>query len=300
VKKRPSISHATEQRHPASRNLDRLDTRAILRRMNREDTRIAAAVRAELPAIARAVDAIVRGIASGGRLIYVGAGTSGRLAVMDAAECPPTFGVAANTVCAVLAGGHRALRGAVEDAEDSFDQGAHDLAALRVGPRDTVVCLAASGETPYPRGAMRYARRRGAVAVAITANSESSLARLAHIAIVPRTGPELVAGSTRLKAGTAQKMVLNMLSTAAMVRLGHVYDNWMIDVALTNQKLRARACRILEQAAGVSPSAAAHALRQSHNNARVALVMLKKRVKPAEARRRLEMMRGNLRAALGE
>ncbi len=290
----------TEQRNPASRGLDRLSSEKILRVMNREDAKVARAVAREIPAIARAVDAIVRAIRNGGRLFYVGAGTSGRLAVFDAAECPPTFGTSPRLVQALIAGGRRALTGAVEGAEDSHANGARDLRRKKLTPRDVVVGIAASGATPYVLGALAYARKRRAVTVAITSNSGSPLARAARIPIVPAVGPEVLSGSTRLKAGTAQKLVLNMLSTAAMARLGHVYDNWMIDVALTNQKLRRRGLRILAEASGRRPSAAAHALRQSGHDLRAALVMLKRGVTAREARNLLRRAGGNLRRALGE
>jgi N-acetylmuramic acid 6-phosphate etherase len=268
--------------------------------MNREDAGVAVAVRREIPAIARAVEAIVSSIERGGRLIYVGAGSSGRMAVMDAVECPPTFGISPQTVRAVIAGGSRALRTAVEGAEDSSAAGVRDLAALRVTGRDVVVGIAASGGTPYVLGALRHAKSVGAVTIGVTSNPQSPLAQTASIAIVPTTSAEIIAGSTRLKAGTAQKSVLNMLSTAAMIRLGHVYDNWMIDVAQTNAKLRRRAIAILEQAAGVKTPAAARALRDARGNSRVALVMLKTGVNLAQARRRLTISGSNLRAALGE
>ena len=290
----------TEQRNPASRGLDRLSSKKILRVMNREDAKVARAVAREIPAIARAVDAIVRAIRSGGRLFYVGAGTSGRLAVLDAAECPPTFGTSPRLVQAVIAGGRRAITGAVEGAEDSYAKGARDLRRNKLTPRDVVVGIAASGATPYVLGALDYARKRRAVTVAITSNPGSPLARAARIQIVPQVGPEILTGSTRLKAGTGQKLVLNMLSTAAMVRLGHVYDNWMIDVALTNQKLRRRGLRILSEASGRQPSAAAHALRQSGHDLRAALVMLKRGVTAREARNLLRRAGGNLRRALGK
>jgi N-acetylmuramic acid 6-phosphate etherase len=290
----------TEKRNPASRGLDQLSSREILRRMNREDARVAAAVRREIPAIVRAVDAIIQSIESGGRLIYAGAGSSGRIAVMDAAECPPTFGISPRTVRAVIAGGNRALRGAVEGAEDSPLSGARDMAALAVGPRDAVVTIAASGTTPYVLGALRRARSLGARTIALTGNPSSPAARAADISIALRTGAEMIAGSTRLKAGTAQKLVLNMLSTAAMVRLGHVYDNLMIDVAQTNAKLRRRAVAILEQATGARKSVAARALHKAGGNSRAALVMLRTGANLAEARRRLKMAGNNLRIALGE
>ena len=288
----------TEQRNSRSRGLDRIPTLKILRLLNREDARVATAVRRELPKIARAVDAIVRSFRSGGRLIYVGAGSSGRLGVLDAVECPPTFGTPPRMVQALIAGGEKAIRKAVEGAEDSAAAGARDLAAAGIARSDLVVGIAASGTTPYVLGALRLARRRGAVTVGVTSNPRSPLARLARIAIAPKTGPEVIAGSSRLKAGTAQKMVLNMLSTASMARLGRVYENWMIHVALTNQKLRQRAARILEESAGVSASAAAHALRQAKHNLPAALVMLKTGAGAPQARKWLAKSGGNVRLAL--
>lgn len=290
----------TEHRHPASRNLDRMSARAIVQLMNREDRSVARAVQHELPAIARAVDAIVRAIQSGGRLIYLGAGSSGRLAILDSAECPPTFGVSKKLVVALIAGGKRAIAGAVEGAEDSTANGARDLHKIGLKKKDVVVGIAASGTTPYVLSALRYARKRGAVTVALTSNPRMPIAKHAKIVIAPRVGPEVLTGSTRLKAGTAQKMVLNMLSTAAMARLGHVYENLMIDVVLTNKKLARRALRLLAEASGRDLSAARHALRQAGNNLRVALVMLKRRSNAAEARKFLSRARGNLRIAMGE
>ena len=277
-----------------------MTTRELLRLINREDARVAAAVEREVPRIARAVEAIVRALGRGGRLIYVGAGTSGRLATLDAAECPPTFGVPPGVVTAVVAGGRRALTRAVERAEDSTAQGARDLAAKRVSARDVVVGLSASGLTPYVLGALASARRRGALTVGVTSNGRAPLARVSEITIAPQVGAEVIAGSTRMKAGTAQKLVLNMLSTAAMARLGHVYDNWMIDVALTNRKLRQRGLRILVEATGASVAEAARALRQAKHDLRVALVMLKTGAEAAQARRRLKQAGGILRKALGE
>jgi N-acetylmuramic acid 6-phosphate etherase len=288
----------TEQRNPRSRGLDRKSTLEILRALNREDASVALAVRRELPQIARAVDAITKALRHGGALFYIGAGTSGRLAVLDAAECPPTFGTPPGMVRAIIAGGERALRQAVEGAEDSAANAARDLRRAGVSRRDVVVGIAASGTTAYVLSALDFARRRGAVTVGVTSNPRSPVARKARISIAPDTGPEAVAGSTRLKAGTAQKMVLNLLSTASMVRLGRVYENWMVHVALTNQKLRRRGARILEEAAGVSLSAAEHALRQSGHNLPVALVMLKTGASAPDARRRLAETSGNVREAL--
>jgi len=230
----------------------------------------------EIPAIVRAVDVIVGALRSGGRLIYVGAGTSGRLATLDAAEIPPTFGVSVKLVQAVIAGGRRALTDAVEGAEDSLKAGARDLRAKRVMSRDVVVGITASGTTPYVLGALKHARRYGAVTIALTANRGTPAMRVARIAIAPQTGPEVVTGSTRMKAGTAQKMVLNMLSTATMVRLGRVCDNWMIGVAHTNRKLRARGVRILQEATGASVSESRRALRQAGDDVGRAMERLKK------------------------
>ncbi|HEY1865458.1 MAG TPA: N-acetylmuramic acid 6-phosphate etherase [Candidatus Acidoferrales bacterium] len=284
----------------AGAGLDQLSTRAIVEAIHREDTTVARAVRRELPAITRAIDAIVHALANGGRLIYVGAGTSGRLAVLDAAECPPTFGVPARLVTAVIAGGRRALTDAAEDIEDSAVRGQRDLVAKRLTARDIVVGITASGATPYVLGALRFARRIGATTIGVTANRRSPVARLAGITIAAQTGAEVIEGSTRMKAGTAQKMILNLLSTTAMVRLGHVYHHWMVDVALTNRKLRQRGVRILQEAAGATAALATSALRQADSNLRVALVMLKTKATAAEAARRLRSARGNLRRALGE
>jgi len=269
-----------------------------LRILNREDAHVASAVRRELPKIARAVDAIVDAFRKGGRLFYLGAGTSGRLAVLDAAECPPTFGTPPSMVQAIIAGGKRAMLHAVEGAEDSAANGARDLAKARLTRRDVVVGIAASGTTPYVLGGLKFARKRGAATIGLTSNPDSPLARQAQIAIAPRTGPEAIAGSTRMKAGTAQKMVLNMLSTASMVRLGRVYENRMIYLIATNEKLRRRSAWILEETAGVNASTAAHALRQTGHDLPLALVMLKTGSGAAEARQLLRESGGNVRQAL--
>ena len=272
----------------------------IVRLMNREDRKVAEAVKRELPAIARAVDAIVEAMRGGGRLIYVGAGSSGRMAVLDAAEVPPTFGVTHEAIRAFIAGGRQAVTGAVEGAEDAAHAGVTALRGARVGKGDVVLGIAASGTTPYVLAAIKYARGRGATTIAITSNEQMPLAKLAKIAINVEIGPEVLTGSTRLKAGTAQKMVLNMLSTAAMVKLGHAYENLMIDAVLTNEKLQERAVRILMEASGASVSAAEDALRAAGHNMRVGLVMLKLGVGAGEARKKLAGARGDLRRALGE
>jgi N-acetylmuramic acid 6-phosphate etherase len=290
----------TEQRLAASRNLDRMTTAEIVRLMNREDRKVAEAVGRELPAIARAVDAIVEAMRLGGRLIYVGAGSSGRMAVLDAAEVPPTFGIPHEAIRAFIAGGRYAMTGAVEGAEDATHAGVAALRGARVGKGDVVLGIAASGTTPYVLAAIKYARGRGATTIAITSNEHMPLAQLAQIAISVEIGPEVLTGSTRLKAGTAQKMVLNMLSTAAMVKLGHAYENLMIDAVLTNEKLQERAVRILTEASGASVSAAEDALRAAGHDMRVGLVMLKLNVNAREARKKLAVADGNLRKALGE
>jgi N-acetylmuramic acid 6-phosphate etherase len=292
------LGRATERRNPRTRGLDTKSTLEILRAIQREDATVANAAARAIPAIARAVDAIAQALQRGGRLFYVGAGTSGRLAALDAAEIPPTFGTPARMVQAVIAGGPRALTHAVEGAEDNRAQGARDLAARELNRNDVVVGITASGSTPYVLGALEFARRRRAVTVGMAANSGTPITRLAKISIVTETGPEAIAGSTRMKAGTAQKMVLNMLSTAAMIRMGRVYDNWMIGVALTNRKLQARGLRILAEASGATVAVATRALRQSSHNMGVALIMLKSGVTAREARRRLRGSGGNLRNAL--
>jgi N-acetylmuramic acid 6-phosphate etherase len=284
----------TEHRNSRSRGLDRRSTLDILRVINREDSTVAESVRRQLPHIARAVDAIAKSLERGGTLFYVGAGTSGRLGVLDASECPPTFGTPARMVRAIIAGGNRALRHPIEGAEDSAANGARDLRRAGLSGGDVVVGIAASGSTAYVLGALSVARQKGAVTIGLTSNPRSPVAQKAQISIAPDTGPEVIAGSTRMKAGTAQKMVLNMLSTAAMVRIGRIYGNWMVHVALTNQKLRRRGARILEEAAGVSPSTAEHALRQAGHNLPAALVMLKTGSSAREARQRLAAAGGRV------
>jgi N-acetylmuramic acid 6-phosphate etherase len=290
----------TELRNPASRNLDRMTALQIVRLMNREDRKVAAAVGRELPGIARAVDEIVARMQVGGRLIYVGAGSSGRIAVVDASECPPTFGTSPGLVRALIAGGKKAMTKPVEGAEDSRPNAIRDLKRLKLAAADTVVGIAASGSTPYVVAAVAFAKKRKALTIGISSNRNSQLGKTAAIAITPQVGPEVLTGSTRLKAGTAQKLVLNMLSTAAMVRLGHGYDNLMIDLALTNQKLRNRVKRILMESSGKDVSAVEHALRQTEHNLRLALIMLKRGLTAQKAKRQLAAAKGDLRRALGE
>jgi N-acetylmuramic acid 6-phosphate etherase len=295
---KPTPIKPTEQRNPRTRGLASKSTVDILRAIHREDASVIPAVRAAIPAIGRAVDAIVTAIENGGRLFYVGAGTSGRLATLDAAELPPTFGTPLELVQAVIAGGTRALTHAVEGAEDNRAQGARDLAAAKLSRKDVVVGIAASGSTPYVLGAIEYARKRGAQAIGITSNPGTPLAKWAKIAIVAETGPEAITGSTRMKAGTAQKLILNMISTAAMTRIGRVYDNWMIGVALTNEKLHARGSRILGEATGCDLPAIARALHEAGNDMPTALLMLKRNIDANEARRLLRAAKYNVNAAL--
>ena len=277
-----------------------MTAREIVDLMNREDRKVALAVGKEIPAVARAVEAIVAGIRKGGRLIYVGAGSSGRMAVLDAAECHPTFGTPPTLVQALIAGGRRAITQAVEGAEDDVRRAEHELRTRKLTRNDVVVGVTASGTTPFVLAALKYARGRGATTVAITSNRKMPVARLAKIVIAAEVGPEVLTGSTRMKAGTAQKMVLNMLSTATMTRLGHVYENLMIDVVLTNAKVAKRALRILAEASGKSVSAAEHALRAARHNMRAALVMLKMGVTAPDAKSRLKEAGGELRVALRE
>src|SRR5678815_5329282 len=259
----------------------------MLTLINAEDQKVALAVRDELSYIAAAVDAIAARMQRGGRLIYIGAGTSGRLGVLDASECPPTFGTSPELVVGLIAGGDVALTDAVEGAEDDQMGGAREIAELNVGVNDCVVSIAASGRTPYAIGGLEEAKKRGALTVSIACNRPSPLEELAEIGIAPIVGPEVVSGSTRLKAGTAQKMVLNMISTGVMIRLGKTYSNLMVDLRATNNKLRRRANRIVADAAGVSLEQATQILQESDGEVKTAIVALLANVSPEVARQRL-------------
>ncbi len=265
----------TEQENPNTANLSSLPLATALRLMNDEDTLVANAIGLVLTEVERAIEGIVSRLKSGGRLFYIGTGTSGRLGVLDAAECPPTFGVSPDLVQAVIAGGHEACYRAVEASEDDREAGAHDLKNRGFTKADALVGIAASGRTPYTVGAVSYARELGAFTVAVTCVPHSPITKAAEVNIVPVVGPEVVAGSTRLKAGTAQKMVLNMLSTASMVKLGYVTGNRMTNVQTRNEKLRARAVRIITAETGLEQDAAVKALEAADNDLRVALVMIK-------------------------
>ncbi len=261
----------TEQANPATARIDQLPTEEMLRLINAEDRRVADAVSAEVPNIARAVDGIVDAMRRGGRLFYIGAGTSGRLGVLDAAECPPTFNVPSDRVQGIIAGGEAALARATETTEDDPAIGARDLEARGVTADDVVCGIAASGRTPYVLGAVDFAAKLGALTIGISCTPDSELARRVKIAITPLTGPEVVAGSTRMKAGTATKLVLNMLSTGSFIRLGHVWGNLMVNVQPKNTKLADRARRIIAQAAGVSYEEAGRMLDDAGNNVREAI-----------------------------
>ena len=288
----------TETRNPLTEGIDRLGTLAMVRLINAEDSRVAQAVAAELPAIARAIDAIGERMRLGGRLIYIGAGTSGRLGVLDAAECPPTFSAPPGLVIALIAGGERAITEAVEGAEDDRDAGARDVAGLGVDSCDSVVGIAASGHTPYVLGGMAEARQRGALVISLACAQPSPMAEMAEIAIAPLTGPEVITGSTRLKAGTGQKMVLNMLSTGVMIRLGKTYGNLMVDVQPTNAKLRGRAQRIVAEACGIPIEQAGALLAACDGQVKVAIVAHLAALSPEAACQRLAATGGVVRKAL--
>ena len=279
-------------------DLDLRSTEDLVRAMNEQDALVPAAIAAAAPAIAEAVERIADRMRRGGRLIYVGAGTSGRLGVLDASECPPTFGVDPGLVIGVIAGGDQALTAAVEAAEDSADQGRAAVAKLGTGAEDTVVGIAASGRTPFVIGALQQAAEAGSLTIALACNPGSAIGETADIAIEVVVGPEFIAGSTRLKAGTAQKLVLNMLSTLTMVRLGKTYGNVMIDVQATNEKLHVRAQRTVVTVTGCGLAEATSALEQADGSAKVATLMLLAEVDANEARRRLASRDGDLRAAL--
>jgi N-acetylmuramic acid 6-phosphate etherase len=291
-------SLSTESLNRASEELDAKSALDIARIINREDESVAKAVRKALPEIARAIDAIADAIRKGGRLIYVGAGTSGRVAALDASECPPTFNTSPETVQYVMAGGAKALGSAAEVNEDSPELGQTDISRRRPSARDVVVGVAASGRTPYTIGALKTAKKNGATTVAVTCNSDSPLSQVADIPITVEVGPEVISGSTRMKAGTAQKMVLNMLTTGAMTRLGYVYGNLMVNVSLKNKKLVERGINILEKAAGVDRERAQQALKASNGSVPVALVMVKTGLNVRQAEDRLKAAGGHVRRAI--
>lgn len=288
---------ATEQRNPRTEEIDTVGTEEMLRIINNEDAGVAAAVAEQIPSIARAVDGIVERIRNGGRLIYIGAGTSGRLGVLDASECPPTFNTPPEMVVGLIAGGDHALRHAVEHVEDQPEAGARALKDIDVSANDTVVGIAASGRTPFVLGAIEHANEAGALTVGVCNTGEAKLSELVQIPVAVVPGPEVVTGSTRLKAGTAQKLVLNMLSTGAMIKLGKTYGNLMVDVQPTNQKLRVRSVNIVREATGLSEDDASAAL-EAAGDVKTAIVSSLLHTSPDDARERLKAAQGRVRSAI--
>ena len=288
----------TEELHPATTDLDQKSSLEIANLINAEDATVALAVRRALPQIARAIDVVAAALRQGGRLIYVGAGTSGRIAALDATECPPTFNVDRRTVQFIIAGGPKTLSIANEASEDDTASARAEMAKRKPAKNDVVIGIASSGRTPFTLAALTSARHRGAKTIALTCNRNSPLERAAHFAIVTEVGPEVLAGSSRMKAATAHKMVLNMISTGAMTRLGYVYGNLMVNVAPKNQKLVDRAIAILERATGADHATASHALRTSGNRTPVALVMLAAHVNRPQAAEALKKSKGNVRRAI--
>lgn len=288
----------TESRNPASEDLDRMTALEIVRLINREDAKIISAIVERAPEIASAIDRISASLGDGGRLIYVGAGTSGRLGVLDASECPPTFNADPNDVVGIIAGGDFALRNAVEGAEDSVANGASDLERISLNESDIVTGIAASGGTPYVLGALEYAKQIGAGTIALTCNADSAIGAIADIDIAVVVGPEVLAGSTRMKAGTATKMVLNMLTTGAMVRLGKTFGNLMVDLRASNKKLEDRSIRIVSSITGLSEQQALDVLQRCDGEVKTAIACQKLDLGPDDARKHLARFGGQLRSAL--
>ena len=288
----------TEQRNPNSMHVDSLSALEIVQLMNEEDKQVPLAIEKCLPQIAQAVERIVAAFQQGGRLVYIGAGTSGRLGVLDASECPPTFGVSPEMVKGIIAGGERALRHPIEGAEDSKAQALVDLQTIQFSSKDVLVGIAASGRTPYVIGALEYAKSLGSVTVSIASNPNSAMANIVDIAIDTVVGPEVLTGSSRLKSGTAQKLVLNMLTTASMILMGKCYQNLMVDVQASNEKLKARAIRIVMQATDCDKALAEETLKQADQNAKLAIMMILSGLDRAQAEALLEKHHGKLQLAL--
>ena len=288
----------TEQRNPNSMHVDSLSALEIVQLMNEEDKQVPLAIEKCLPQIAQAAECIVAAFQQGGRLVYIGAGTSGRLGVLDASECPPTFGVSPEMVKGIIAGGERALRHPIEGAEDSKEQAVIDLQTIQFSSKDVLVGIAASGRTPYVIGALEYAKSLGSVTVSIASNPNSAMANIVDIAIDTVVGPEVLTGSSRLKSGTAQKLVLNMLTTASMILMGKCYQNLMVDVQASNEKLKARAIRIVTQATDCDKALAEETLKQADQNAKLAIMMILSGLDRAQAEALLEKHQGKLQHAL--
>ena len=288
----------TEQRNPNSMHVDSLSALEIVQLMNEEDKQVPLAIEKCLPQIAQAVECIVAAFQQGGRLVYIGAGTSGRLGVLDASECPPTFGVSPEMVKGIIAGGERALRHPIEGAEDSKAQAVVDLQTIQFSSKDVLVGIAASGRTPYVVGALEYAKSLGSATVSIASNPNSAMANIVDIAIDTVVGPEVLTGSSRLKSGTAQKLVLNMLTTASMILMGKCYQNLMVDVQASNEKLKARAIRIVMQATDCDKALAEETLKLADQNAKLAIMMILSGLDRAQAEALLEKHHGKLQLAL--
>jgi N-acetylmuramic acid 6-phosphate etherase len=288
----------TERPNPASADLDTKSALEIVSIINREDHKVAKAVKEALPQVAKAVNVVEDAFRRGGRLIYVGTGTSGRLGALDASECPPTFNTPPQQIQYLIAGGDTALGHAVEANEDSREVGRADMARKKPNGKDVIIGLAASGRTPYTIAAVQYAKRKGAKTVAIVCNHDTPLAKVADIAIEVEVGPEVLIGSTRMKAGSAQKMICNMITTSALTRLGHVYGNLMVDLHLKNQKLVERGIRIVQMVTGLSTEESARAIERAGDSIPVALVMVNANVDKGEAKRRLKAASGNVRKAI--
>lgn len=290
----------TEKRNANTMNLDQMSIQDIVMVMNQEDENVIKAVRSQIPNISRVIEWCTASLEQGGRIIYMGAGTSGRLGILDAAECPPTFGVSDNMVVGLIAGGSDALIKAKEGAEDDLQLGEQDLKNIGVTSKDTVIGLAASGRTPYVIGGLRYAQTIGCKTAAIVCNVGTAVGREAEIAIELQTGPEVLTGSTRLKAGTAQKMVLNMISTVSMVQIGKTYENLMVDVVQTNKKLISRAENIVMEATGCSRDMAREKLKEAGGSAKLAITSILLNENIAEAKQRLDKAKGHVRKAIGK
>jgi len=288
----------TEQRNPNSMHVDSLSALEIVQLMNQEDKQVPLAIEKCLPQIAQAVECVVAAFQQGGRLVYIGAGTSGRLGVLDASECPPTFGVSPEMVKGIIAGGERALRHPIEGAEDSKTHAVVDLQTIQFSSKDVLVGIAASGRTPYVIGALEYAKSLGSVTVSIASNPNSAMANIVDIAIDTVVGPEVLTGSSRLKSGTAQKLVLNMLTTASMILMGKCYQNLMVDVQASNEKLKARAIRIVMQATDCDKAIAEETLKQADQNAKLAIMMILSGLDRVQAEALLEKHQGKLQLAL--
>ena len=288
----------TEQRNPNSMHVDSLSALEIVQLMNQEDKQVPLAIEKCLPQIAQAVECVVAAFQQGGRLVYIGAGTSGRLGVLDASECPPTFGVSPEMVKGIIAGGERALRHPIEGAEDSKAQAVVDLQTIQFSSKDVLVGIAASGRTPYVIGALEYAKSLGSVTVSIASNPNSAMANIVDIAIDTVVGPEVLTGSSRLKSGTAQKLVLNMLTTASMILMGKCYQNLMVDVQASNEKLKARAIRIVMQATDCDKALAEETLKQADQNAKLAIMMILSGLDRSQAEALLEKHQGKLQLTL--